>query len=510
MLDKAQRLHDNREFAASMRVVDNYLDSYSGDSVHLIPFFLLQGDNFYSLGMRERSAELYNTALLIADTNRCERESAKLCNRLFKVYYESGNNEYSGDLLRRALTLYRNVSDREGELRILNNLGLHYYLLDDNARALDYMQRALAMAEGDSVACSQILTNIAEVHYVMGEYGKADGCLDKALSLLDHRFDTSDALQAWLNKSLVAAGMGRVRESRAILAKVDASMELRDPERLAATYEQLAQIRLLMGDSVAALRDLLAEKHMSDSIQSMHRDDQLQQLLTLYNTERLTRHNEELRQSVRRRNVMMVAAGGLTLLLIGFAIFLTVRIRSDRRKNNLIREQREQLLAFEQREREREAKEYRRDIDHKNRQLTSFAIDAAAISELHKKIHDSLASFRPMVCSDVQVQVDDCQSLLRNFSRAEVSEDFRVYFNEVHPDLLKKLAGLYPALTSNDLRLCSYLYLGMTTKEIGALTLREVRSVESSRLRLRKKLGLPKEQSLHQFLHSLENNVDNQ
>ena len=88
-------------------------------------------------------------------------------------------------------------------------------------------------------------------------------------------------------------------------------------------------------------------------------------------------------------------------------------------------------------------------------------------------------------------------------NRKEVNEDFRVYFNEVHPDFLKRLSEKFPALTPNDHRLCSYLYLGMSTKEIAALTFREIRSVESSRLRLRKKLGITGDTTLHDFLHTV-------
>ena len=43
----------------------------------------------------------------------------------------------------------------------------------------------------------------------------------------------------------------------------------------------------------------------------------------------------------------------------------------------------------------------------------------------------------------------------------------------------------------------------MTTKEIAVLTYREVRSVDSARNRLRKKLGLELTDDLTAYLHSL-------
>ena len=81
-----------------------------------------------------------------------------------------------------------------------------------------------------------------------------------------------------------------------------------------------------------------------------------------------------------------------------------------------------------------------------------------------------------------------------------MGNDFRVYFDEVHPGFLMRLSQQFSALSKADLRLCAYLHLGMTTKEIAALTFKEVRSVESARNRLRKKLNLPPETNLAQFL----------
>ena len=82
----------------------------------------------------------------------------------------------------------------------------------------------------------------------------------------------------------------------------------------------------------------------------------------------------------------------------------------------------------------------------------------------------------------------------------QLAEDFRVYFDEVHPGFHRNLSNAYPNLSRNDLRLCAYLHLGLSTKEIAALTFREIRSVESSRNRLRKKMNLPAEASLQSIL----------
>jgi hypothetical protein len=70
-----------------------------------------------------------------------------------------------------------------------------------------------------------------------------------------------------------------------------------------------------------------------------------------------------------------------------------------------------------------------------------------------------------------------------------------------------KLKKKYPALTTNDLRLCSYLRMNFTTKEIANLSNISTRAVEIARYRLRTKLNLSHDINLTEFLiHEADNN----
>ena len=503
-LGRARALYDAREYASSSQIVDSCLMHWQNpDSAMLLPYLSLQADNFFELGVHTRAAQLLNRAIQIASASQRPAEEAKLCNSLFIIHFTTHNYDISAPLLQRSLEIYTSLNDAKGQRNILNNIGLLNYARADYPAALSYFERALRLSEADSVASAKILTNIAELCYIEGNYTAANSHLDEALGLIRYDNSTSEALQAWLNKALVLSRLGRRGEAEQILHKIDGSLGLRDQALMGDTYSQLADIKLTMGDSIAALRDMIRAQALSDSLKASQSDEQLRQLLVVYDTQRLAEHNNVLEMSVKRRTMLFYSSAALLLLLALFIAFLIAKARSDRRTNALILQQREQLIELERREHQHREKEFRDEIDHKNRQLTSFSIDAAAISELHKKVFDSLGSLRRNADPAAREVIDESLSLLENFNRVEVSEDFRLYFNEVHPDFIRRLSGRFPALTPTDLRLCSFLLLGMTTKEIAALTFREVRSVESSRLRLRKKLGLSADQSLHDFLQSI-------
>ena len=82
-------------------------------------------------------------------------------------------------------------------------------------------------------------------------------------------------------------------------------------------------------------------------------------------------------------------------------------------------------------------------------------------------------------------------------------DQFASHFNEINNDFLKKLKAKFPQLTNSDLKVCAYLQLNLSTKEIAQLMNISVRGVDISRYRLRKKFQLPREQTLNDFLNSV-------
>lgn len=82
-------------------------------------------------------------------------------------------------------------------------------------------------------------------------------------------------------------------------------------------------------------------------------------------------------------------------------------------------------------------------------------------------------------------------------------DDFQQYFENVHPDFYSRLDTTHPNLTAKDRRLCALISLGLSTKDIASITCLETRSVESSRNRLRKKLGLDNDSNLFDYIKSI-------
>jgi DNA-binding CsgD family transcriptional regulator len=107
--------------------------------------------------------------------------------------------------------------------------------------------------------------------------------------------------------------------------------------------------------------------------------------------------------------------------------------------------------------------------------------------------------------SDSQYLMAPLKSKLEDATSGNTNwEDFQTHFNKVYPGFLDELTKLNSSLTISDLRLCAYLRSGQTTKEIAQLTGLSVRSIESRRYRLRKKMNLNREISLYKFINQIE------
>lgn len=515
----AQKLYSAGEQAKCLLMTNNIIDSYNSikdkshsDSVILMKAEYLCGQANISLGNNVRGLSLLKSTANYAKCLGDTKFIAKVYNSLFYVYYNALDFTQALDLLNTAIDLSQADKDIYNLTRLYNNRGLVYYVRRDYAEALKNMQKALDYTSAnDNVERSQIYTNMAEVYYVQKRYVDTEHILELALDELKGKNITSNTIQTYLNMALVKARLGKYSETKDLQNKLYGVLQKLALPAKVNSIRQLAEIDFIIGDSIKGLRNMLAYDELADSLQKQDNNSQMQQLLVAYDTERLTQHNEALKQSLRAKNIVVYGSVVFMIMVVGFSVLLWLKAREDKRKGMLIAEQKEQLLKYEQAEHERQQKEMTLELEHKSRQLTSYTIDLAAVNEFHQKISCELDDIQcrveNIVCNDGEAKgiaesIKNVKSMISHFNDKPVNDDFRIFFEEVHPNYLKNLSKTYPKLSETDLRLCAYLLLGMSTKEIAALTYREVRSIESSRFRLRKKLGLEPGVDVKSFLES--------
>ena len=142
------------------------------------------------------------------------------------------------------------------------------------------------------------------------------------------------------------------------------------------------------------------------------------------------------------------------------------------------------------------------DIDFKNSELASSAMHLVKKGELLSKIKGELSHI--MRAYDNPQAAAEIKKLLKSLGEDENIdkewEAFSVHFDRVHNDFLTALKEKHPNVTPTELKLSAYLNMNLSTKEIAQLMNISVRGVEISRYRLRKKLEIPSEMSLFDYM----------
>ncbi|QJD97742.1 transcriptional regulator [Mucilaginibacter robiniae] len=145
------------------------------------------------------------------------------------------------------------------------------------------------------------------------------------------------------------------------------------------------------------------------------------------------------------------------------------------------------------------------DLANKNRELSNSAMNIVYKNELLQKLSDEITHLKddngktlsPEQLRKLQKVIDEGMNDEQDWNIFENS------FNEAHENFFKKLKSQHPELVPNDLKLCAYLRMNMSSKEIASLLNITLRGVEIRRYRLRKKLQLQHDKNLSEFLIEL-------
>ena len=203
------------------------------------------------------------------------------------------------------------------------------------------------------------------------------------------------------------------------------------------------------------------------------------------------------------------------LIIIGLIIWLVYhRMQVSKRKERLknLQEYRKKVQQY-QREAlisEREIIKLRNEqlrgkMIHLDKELANQVMTMVQKNKFLRKIKSELKNLQGQaVDSSVKSKISLIINRIdKEFDDKKQKELFETYFDEVHEDFFKRLNEKYPSLTPREQRLCAYIKMNISTKEIAALQNISTRGIEISRYRLRKKLGLDRDTNLATFISQI-------
>lgn len=264
-----------------------------------------------------------------------------------------------------------------------------------------------------------------------------------------HQFDSA---LYYVNKSL---------ETVATLASLEDEAEVMSLK---------SEVLYNMGSYQEAIDNMKATQELADSLSKARNIQKVENLMLQQKMAEYEAQQQYLnyRNETRHRIRFMVLALISLLLLLGLVFLLLI---INKRK-----------LA---------AKVAEEELELRNRELAEAAVVMMKKNEAYNDVIGQLQELKNSIDDrEVNRTIDRMAKKMQQTMDDDYYEEFSLRFKQVHPDFIEKLTKRHPDLTPNEIKICSFLRLNMSSKEISALTGQSSTAIDMTRFRIRRKLGM--------------------
>ena len=426
-----------------------------------------------------------------------------------------------------AIIVYQNMGDKRGVAYCWNNIGLAYMQIDELPRAKDTFFKALNAMETENYEFMGICyNNLGLVYNSLEDYDSSLYYNNLALDIRLTQSKDERRLQATYNNLglLNHQHLGNTPEGiNYMLKSIEINLKIKNYVDLAGSYINLGNMYKDLGNYTQSLANYELAIQYADSSQDQSTlseaykvastleveygktDNSLAYFQKYHEAELRSIENKQETDVKRLENnftviqkekeladlrteqasqriiqIYLIAGMVIAILLI---ILIVLIMRSRIRKVHV---QREKL---------------KQELDHKNKELTSYALNFIQKNDLIDQFSKRIEEIRKDADSTTSRELSKVGKMLNDSSRIDNEwENFKMRFEEVHTGFFPALQHAFPNISNAEIRLCALLLLNMNLKESSRILGISSDSVKTARHRLRKKLGLQKDENLVTFL----------
>ena len=470
------------------------------DSVLQLKYINLNATVYSNLDDQKRSIEEGLKALELAILMKDKQREASALKALGSSYHYSSNHERALEYKKKALQAYKELNDMPMVGVLLNNIGNGISVMGDEKGAVPYFEESLKISEEyenfNMIAITSFCLGRSYVR--LGEAEKGIPYFKRSLEI-SRNITKAPKTEMWALNGLGNAYNHLNSPEKAIplldkTIKISDSIHRKADKAVAFDYRSTSYE--LMGNLKASLNDARMFKIVSDSIADIERLEEIERLTVAYETEKkeaeIALQQEEIKTLNEKAKVDSLTkwtfAGGMisALALLALSVF---SYRQRIRKNKIEREKQEEL--------------YRKEIEYKQKELTTQTLHLVQKNTFIQEIMENLKTIKDDP-EKFKVEFRRMAMLLKKENASDKDwEVFKTYFSQVHNDFDEKLRTLFADISEKEIRLAAFLRMNLTTKEIAATMNVLPESVLKSKYRLKKKLHLDKETDLANFLKTL-------
>ena len=419
----------------------------TGNQEFLIDYYNQLGVTYYyeQLDM-PKSFEYFKKALELSRKLNIEKNISRTLSNYGLAYLEKENYETALTYFRQAIASYKKEYNKEGTMEFYSNMGVAFIYAQKYDSATYYLDKSLLLAKE-----TPGLDDDAERLMYLGVFNQEIGKNDKALSYLLDAFKLINDLSSFRSKILVCEGLADAYAGKDVFKEAH---DFRNKEKL--------------------YRDSLRVVSLEESSLSYKYKSELDDLKNRNRIQQIEKDKES------ERFQFWVVIGILAIIVLtGFVIFLVFRHRSNQKRLFLLNVK-EKL----------EKNQVTLELEANEREVVAKSIFLLEKDNLINHISDKLRTTLPKLEGDAYTVVNSLVSELHYSVNNKRWDEFELRFNKVHPKFIHNLEKKHPKLSNNERKLCAFLLMNMSSKDISSITGQTVHSINIARSRLRNKLDL--------------------
>lgn len=496
-------------------------------------------------------------ALQLSEELEYVRGLAK-ANRIIGVaYWSQGFQNSALEYLKTSYELYKQIEDKTGIANATLNLGMVYADLKSYEKALQCYETAINEFTGLELK-GRIATTFTKIGTMLVEQHREAEALNFLTDALQMHVESdftygiaevhNKLATLYLNKNEIQQASYHVRKSINLGSEVndihglthnliisgkilrlsnqidEASAEVERGLSLAKenslkqfellAYDELKELKELQGKPYEALIFYKKYTFLKDSLFSLEKSKQIAYLEFENELEKKDKELVEFKVKEEASNTinLILIISVVILTIAGCIVYFVSKQRFKKSKQLTLKtkEHLESVQKLTQKELENselKRKELNQQLDFKNRELTSYALNFIKKNEVVKELQHTINELKNSSSIQKDKLISDLKRILRkNLSIDKDWEDFSRFFDDVHQGFYSTLNSKHKGLTANDLKLCSLIRLNLNAKETASILGISPESAKTSRYRLRKKLELDAQQEISTYLSHIEQN----
>lgn len=421
-----------------------------------------------------------------------KKELAVAYNNLATNYGQLGDRENQKLNLLKAIDINKSLGYNYPLIMNYNNLGSNYKQTNQIEKALTYYDLAYReLKKADyPLLLAQNLTNRANILEKQGNLPAAEKLFAECEKVCEEHNIQYGVMLTNLNMGNLFRLQKKYTDASLRLNKSLAlTKSLNSVREEALVYERLSWLSRDMADYKAAFTFQTKFHLLNDSLVNESVKKEALALKEKYESEK--KEKEIVTLSKKQLNYQYF----ISILLV-CVLLLLFAIQWWRNKHK--------LMLLEKQKQELNRKLLKDVIDNKEKELTS---QVTLLAQMQQQLNVMVQKTSKILSdnSTVQVKLKKIESVLKADPILSLKNDFDVRLTSNNEDFFSLLLHKYPDLSPSELKLCAYLRLNPSSKDLALITNRSMRTIESTRTNIRKKMNLTSQENLVTHLLSFTN-----